>query len=145
MNIINTEPKPYADLWSIAENWSNGEITDWTRLNLFLHPMQKDGSMRGNDLFEFFKEKKVSVLNASAWEYLKTNQNEIPESWKYSELKGAQYIFFWGTIDRSPSGDLYVRYLAWSGGNWLFSNFLLSGNWHEDFPALTVGNVTVGL
>jgi hypothetical protein len=145
MITTNIDPKPYADLWSIAENWNNTEIHDVSQLSLFLHPMQLDGPMRGNNLFEFFKEKNIPVINASVWEYFKSNQSEIPESWKYSSNNGAQYIFFWGTIDRSPSGDLYVRYLAWSGGNWLFSNFLLSGNWHEDFPALVVGNVTVGL
>ena len=144
----NTTPRPYADLWSVAENRETEGFTSWAEskdtLTLFLHPQQLDGSLRGNNLYEFFKEKNVSVLNATVWEYLKANPHDIPEAWKFSDKEGSQYIFFWGTIDRSPNGDLYVRYLAWSGGNWLFSNYLLSGNWHEDFPAVVVGTVTVG-
>lgn len=138
---IDTNKKPlvFEPLWTIAEHWSCQGAIRWDRNkfndSLFLHPLQIDGSIRGNDLFEFFKEKNTPVLNASVWQYLKEHNDEIPESWKFSDKKGEQYIFFWGTIDRSNAGDLYVRYLSWSGGNWVFSNYLMSGNWHEDFPS----------
>lgn len=135
----NTASKPYAELWTIAENTGSALLSTWAdtkeKVELFLHPLQLEGSVRGNDLYEYLKQKKLNVLDATVWQYLKENQNEIPEKWKYSDTGGAQYIYFWGTLDRSPAGDLYVRYLSWSGGNWIFSNFLLSGNWHEDFLA----------
>ena len=132
-------PKIYGELWTIAENWSKQGIIDWDKEKyknaLFLEPLQIEGSIRGNDLFEFFKEKNTQVLNANVWEYLKDNNEEIPEEWKTNKKGNSQYIFFWGTIDRSPDGNLYIRYLSWSGGNWVSSTYLLSGNWHEDFPA----------
>lgn len=136
---MESSPKPFGELWSIAEN-NNYHLDDYTDISaktkLFLHPEQIQGSIRGNNLFEFFKQKETKTLNASAWEYLKSHPNLIPEMWKFSIKGGAQYIFFWGTIDRSPEGNLSVRYISWSGGNWVFSYYLLSGNWHEDFPAV---------
>lgn len=139
---INTtsSPKVYGDLWTIAENWSNQgtisivDIKDKT--DLFLDPVQIDSSIRGNNLYELLKEKHVPVLNATVWEYLRNNEGHIPEDWKFSSKNSAQYVFFWGTIDRSPDGNLYVRYITWSGGNWVFSNYLMSGNWHDDFLAV---------
>ncbi len=133
------EPKPFGLLWSIAEHFSKHGTISWNKEAykgaLFTHPLQIEGSIRGNNLFEFIKEKDLPVMNACVWEYLKENTAEIPEEWKMSKKGNAQYIFFWGTVDRSPEGDLYVRYLSWTGGNWTTSSFLLSGNWHEDFPA----------
>ncbi len=138
---INTdkEPKPYGLLWTIAEHgtkcgriiWDKGTYKD----TLFLHPLQIEGSIRGNDLYEFIKQKNIPVMNGCVWEYLKDNVAEIPDEWKMDTKGNARYVFFWGTIDRSPEGDLYIRYLSWTGGNWTSSNYLLSGNWHEDFPA----------
>lgn len=133
------EPKPYGLLWSVAEHFSKHGTISWNKDtykdNLFVHPLQIEGSIRGNNLFEFIKEKNLPVMNACVWEYLKENFSAIPEEWKMDEKGNARYIFFWGTIDRSPEGDLYIRYLSWTGGNWTTSNYLLSGNWHEDFPA----------
>ena len=133
------EPKAYGLLWTIAENFGKRGMINWDkemyREALFFHPLQINGSIRGNNLYEYFKEKHTPVLNASVWEYLKDNPEEIPEEWKKKYGGNEQYIFFWGTIDRSPQGDLCVRYLTWSGGNWTAGNYLMSGNWHEDFPA----------
>ncbi|MES2060168.1 MAG: hypothetical protein V4438_04010 [Patescibacteria group bacterium] len=133
------EPAPYGLLWTIAENFNKRGIIKWDKKRfkdaLFIHSMQMDGSIRGNDLFEYFKEKHTPVLNAAVWEYLKDNPTQIPEEWKKKEGGNEQYIFFWGTIDRSPQGNLYVRYITWTGGNWAAGSYLLSGNWHEDFPA----------
>ncbi len=144
-NIIDTtlSPHTYGELWTIAENWSDQGIVVWSdfreKLTLFLDPVRIESSIRGNNLYEYLKEKNKNVLNATVWEYLKDHQDKIPEEWKLGIKGNAQYIFFWGTIDRSPDGNLYVRYISWTGGNWVFSSYLLSGNWHEDFPAVVMG------
>lgn len=143
-HIIDTDQNPevYGDLWTIAENWSHhGKIVLSELLqktDLYLDPVQIEGSIRGNDLYEHLKERNINVLNATVWQHLKINSDQIPEVWKYGPKGNAQYVFFWGTIDRSPDGNLYVRYLSWTGGNWVFSNYLLGGNWHEDFPAVII-------
>ncbi|MES2223824.1 MAG: hypothetical protein V4469_02735 [Patescibacteria group bacterium] len=140
-DLIDTTKSPhiYGELWSIAENWTHHGVIKFIdikeKLELHLDPVQLEGSIRGNDLYEHLKEKNVNVLNGTIWEYLRTHHNEIPVTWMIGPKGNAQYIFFWGTIDRSPEGDLYVRYISWTGGNWVFSNYLLGGNWHEDFPA----------
>ena len=141
----NATPKPYALLWSIAEHEHKRGLLDWDKSkfkdHLFLAPMQVEGSIRGNNLYEFLREKGVPTMNASIWEYLKENQDEIPDEWKVDNRGSAKYIFFWGTIDRSPEGDLFIRYLSWTGGNWSFGNYLIGGNWHEDFPAAVYENI----
>lgn len=139
--LIDTDKSPqvYGLLWTIAENFSKRGTISWNKDKykdaLFMHPMQMGSSIRGNDLYEYFKQKNTPIMNASVWEYLKEHTEEIPEEWKRKYGGNELYIFFWGTIDRSPKGDLYVRYISWTGGNWTASNYLLSGNWHEDFPA----------
>lgn len=143
--LIDTTQTPhiYGELWTIAENWTNHSTLNWfetkNKTELYLDPVQIQGSLRGNDLYEHLKEKNINVLNATVWEYLKNHQNEIPESWKIGPKGNAQYVFFWGTIDRSPDGNLYVRYISWTGGNWVFGNYLMGGNWHEDFPSVVLG------
>ncbi len=143
-NYIDTtgHPDTYGDLWTIAENWTNqGQLDPLeikNKTSLFLDPVQIQGSIRGNDLYEHLKQKNICVLNAITWQYLRSHPGLIPEEWKTGSKGNAQYIFFWGTIDRSPDGDLYVRYISWTGGNWVFSNYLLGGNWHEDFPAIVM-------
>ncbi len=139
--LIDTDREPgvYGLLWAVAENFGKQGVINWDmdkyKNALFIHPMQLDGFIRGNNLYAYFKEKHTPVLNAAVWHYLKDHPEYIPKEWQKSSKGNAQYIFFWGTIDRSPQGDLYVRYLSWTGGNWTSGNYLLSGNWHEDFPA----------
>ena len=137
---IDTDKSPqvYGLLWTIAENFGKRGIISWNKDKykdaLFMHPLQMGDSIRGNDLYEYFKQKNTPVMSAGVWEYLREHTEEIPEEWKRKYGGNELYIFFWGTIDRSPEGDLYVRYLSWTGGNWTAGNYLLSGNWHEDFP-----------
>ncbi len=139
-------PNTYGELWTIAENWSSQGVISSENIKdgteLFLDPVQVQGSIRGNDLYEHLKQKNINVLNAVVWEYLRTNKGCIPTEWKIGQNGNAQYIFFWGTLDRSPDGDLYVRYISWTGGNWVFSNYLMSGNWHEDFPTVILKKAT---
>ena len=69
------------------------------------------------------------VLNANVLDYLLKNLHLIPEDWK------GKAIFFWGTIYRDSSGDLYVRYLDWYGGRWYWSCDWLDNGWSSNYPA----------
>lgn len=139
--MIDTDkaPQPYGLLWTIAENLGKRGMVDWNKKKyaeaLFFHPLQEEVTINGENLLKYFREKHTPVLNAIIWEYLRDNPKEIPDEWKINQKGEVQYIFFWGTIDRSPQGNLYVRYITWTGGNWTASNYLLSGDWHGDFPA----------
>lgn len=54
-------------------------------------------------------------FNANLLDYLLKNPHLIPEEWK------GEFIYFWGTIYYVSDGDLYVRYLYWSGRKWISS------------------------
>src|SRR3990167_4233406 len=98
---------------------SLGEI-DPTQIELYLDDEQKDTIIRGGQLREKLKGK--PVLNATVLDYLYEHQKLIPVSWKDKTKDGyTQYIYFWGTIYRDSSGNLYVRYLYFFDGRWYSS------------------------
>lgn len=69
------------------------------------------------------KEMKHVCLDAKVSHALWENQHLIPESWKEKA-----YIFFDGTVLRSPHGTRCVLFLYWRGGQWdWLCSWLVSG------------------
>ena len=95
----------------------------WKGGELWLAEEQKTGYIEGSKL-----RKKIpkSAYNACVLDYLLEHQDEIPESWKTGG-----WIYFWGTIYRYSSGYLYVRYLIWSGKQWVSRCNWLGNDWHS--------------
>lgn len=69
------------------------------------------------------------VFNANLLDYLLANHQLIPEEWKVKR------VFFWGTIYRGVSGDLYIRCLYWDGGRWSWKARCLANHWGVTSPA----------
>ena len=95
---------------------------------LKLYGRQKDGfSEYGHDI----RKRVKNPLNAVALDYLLSRPNKIPKSWE------GKLVFFWGTIYRVPppqqvsdsatviSGQLYVRCILKSGGQWIADSLSL--------------------
>lgn len=83
---------------------------DSQEISLYLSKKQSKGTIYGNDLRKELANK--TVLKANVLDYLLAHTELIPEEWK------GKYVFFWGTIYRCADGDLYVRYLYWTGSQW---------------------------
>ncbi len=57
-------------------------------------------------------------LDAKVFQTLWENQSLIPEKWKEKTNGNTTYIFFDGTVLRSPGGFRYALCLYWGGGEW---------------------------
>lgn len=132
-HMIDLDSAPFIpDGWSVEEHQKGG-VVKWDATKIALH---LDESQTKGDWIDDSKLRKnvakLSPYNANMLDFLikKENQHLIPEEWK------GRYIFFWGTIYRRFGRGLYVRYLNWSGGRWLWDYHLLSGGWNSDDRAL---------
>ncbi len=123
---IDTSKNPFIpDGWTVEEHIKGGKI-DLKDIELYLDPKQSTG-IEGNKLREKLRDK--NVLNAVVLDYLLKYKNLIPENWK------GKAVFFWGTIYRDSHGNLYVRYLVWSGSEWNWDGSWLGRDWDDDRPA----------
>ena len=89
-----------------------------------------DKRIVGHELRKELENGNQVLLNSNVLDYLFDHPELFPEHWKKNENGETRYIFFWGSIFRSPSdGDLYVRCLYWDVGelsrdyNWLDSDW----------------------
>ena len=103
---------------------------DGKKVELHLSPKQKKGRIGGHDLRTYLEGR--PVLNAAVLDYLLAHPELIPESWKRDEADNTRYIFFWGTIYRGADGNLYVRFLCWSGGRWVSDCSWLVSDWRAN-------------
>jgi len=130
-HIIDCDADPFIpEGWSVEEHQKGGQL-EWNpeKIQLWLSKSQKDGgTIEGNKLRKELKSQ--SVLNANVLDYLLANPHLIPEEWK------GKYVCFWGTIYRSRSGRLIVRYLCWRGGGWDWDYDWLGDVWDDHCPAV---------
>lgn len=118
-HLIDCDTDPFRpDGWEVERHNRMGQLEwDVSRSELYLSYKQKDGRhIDGNKLCKELEGK--PVLNANVLDYLLKNPQLIPEEWK------DKWVFFWGSIYRDSDGNLVVRYLCWSDGDW---------NWYHDW------------
>ncbi len=129
--------------WAIEKHVGDGTLElDPSRFQLQFSPNQIDGKViEGNKLKKELEEGSVPVLNACVLDYLYAHPELIPEDWKVDEKGNTRYIYFWGTVFRSPVGDLYVRYLYWNDGVWRWFYNYLDRDWHSQSPAAILASV----
>lgn len=118
------------------------ESFDSSKLSIYFSPNQKDGKViEGHKLRAELETDKVLVLNACVLDYLLLHPELIPEDWKKDENGNARYISFWGTVYRSPNGDLYVRVLYWLDGAWRWHYGGLDRDWDARDPEAVLASV----
>lgn len=111
--MINTTKQPFIpDGWTVESHDTSLGKFEWNpqEVSLHLEPEQEKSCLVGTELQKRLKDK--PVLNANVLDYLLKNPYLIPEEWK------GKYVFFWGTIYRNSSGNLYVRCLYFDGDRW---------------------------
>lgn len=135
-NVIDCDADPFIpEGWTVEQHQQGGQLAfDPSQIEFYLDDGQKGGKyIEGNKLRQRLADK--PVLNANVLEYLLANPDLIPEEWKKDEQSNTRYIFFWGTVYRDRGGYLYVRYLYWFGGRWLWGNDWLGRVWGRNDPA----------
>jgi hypothetical protein len=115
-HIIDCDVEPYCpDGWRILSSREQlpsrvrGEFVLDRKIGLYI-PEEQKKVVAGNRVRELLQDQ--PVLPANVLDYLLANPHLIPEEWK------GEFIFFWGTIYRDPSGRLVVRCLYWNGDRW---------------------------
>lgn len=104
------------------------------KIVLHLEPEQENGYIKGTILAERLKEKSC---NASVLDYLIEHPELYPEAWK------GKYVYFWGSIFRSPSDDnLCVRCGYWRDGKVVSDYDWLDVGWHGRRPAAVLKQVS---
>ncbi len=125
-HIIDLDTKPFIpEGWSVKpEDQIASRVTGTWKFDpkkIMLHlskNQQNDKCIEGNKLKKELA--KMQVLGANALDYLLAHKELIPEDWKKDEKGNIRYIFFWGTIYRDSYGNLYVRFLYFRYGLWLW-------------------------
>jgi hypothetical protein len=137
-HIIDLDADPFnpwaKDGWTVEKHQKGGQFKwDASQVVLHLDAEQKNGRViSGYRLREKLAQK--SCFNANLLDYLLAHPHLIPKEWKEDENRNTRYIFFWGTVYRSPGGDLYVRYLD-QIGRWCPGDIWLDNEWRERSPA----------
>lgn len=108
----------------------HGGLLQWdpSKVKLWFASEQKHGRwMESHKLSEAVENK--SPLNANVLDYLIANPHLIPETWKKYKS-----IIFWGTVYRTDTNSVYVRYLHWTG-HWASMNHYFSNSVPNGDPA----------
>ncbi len=132
--------------WSIWRGSANGDglsgeeeqderslaITELNLSQVQLVTCLNEGEERiaGEERLERLKENNFIRLDANVFLTLWQNQHLIPEVWKKTNTT---FIFFEGTILRSPRGGRCVLCLYWGVGEWFWGYDWLEGDWYGGY------------
>lgn len=91
--------------------------------------------IKGEVKQERLKSAKRIRLDARVFQALWENQSQIPESWKELTNGITTFIYFDGTILRSPVGLRCVLCLYWRDGRWDWGARWLEDDWNRRNPS----------
>jgi len=91
------------------------------RMEDMLRP-EDNGSIQGEEKLKRLKKAGHVRLDAAVFKALWDNQHLIPESWK------SKYVYFDGTVLRSPNGCRRVLYFYCDGSRWGWDYHWLDNN-----------------
>lgn len=109
------------------------------KIDFCLSKKQRKGSyIEGNALRKELEGE--PVLNANFLDYLLAHPHLIPDALKKDENGNRLYTFFWGTIYRDSSDNLFVRYLYFLDGGWRSDCRWLEHDWYDNRPAVILAS-----
>lgn len=123
--------------WVKVEKREGELYVDDYRVVLHLSEQQKNSRMSGHELRKELSGK--PVLHPNILDALLEYPDLIPEDWKKDEDRYI-YIFFWAVIFRSSDGNLCVRCLYFSGGQWNGGCYWLGRDWVGINPAVLLAS-----
>ncbi len=107
-----------------------------------LETVLREGETRitGEEILERLKAGGNILLDVGLLKALWWNKSRIPKSWKERRLDGnIRYIYFYGTILRSPGGSRCVPCLYWGvDGRWECICHRLGYGYYDDDPSVVL-------
>ncbi len=132
--------------WSIEEEDEHSLALTEVDLNeIHFETMLKDSESRivGEEKLTRLKASGNIRLDAKVFQTLWENQHRIPESWKERVNGNIRYIFFEGTVLRSPDGFRFVLCLYWLGGRWEWHYHRLGFDWRAYYLSAVLAQPTL--
>lgn len=108
---------------------------DLSQIQLVTCLERGETSTTGEERLNRLKKANHTRLDAKVLQTFWENQEFIPETWKNKTNGHTTYIFFEGSILRSPDGVRSVLVLCWRGGRWDWYCFWLEGDRGADDPS----------
>lgn len=116
------DPAEFLDKgWTIEEEDKRSlKLTelDLTKVQFVTMLKRNELCITGEERLRRLKKSGSIRLDAKIFQTFWENQSLIPESWKEKVDGNIRYIFFDGTILRSPNGNRDVLCLSWYDGKW---------------------------
>ena len=128
----------------IGEGWTIEEqderslaLSELDLTKIQFKTMLKDDEpyVKGEEKLRRLKETGYIRLDAKIFQTLWENQALIPEDWKEKINNNTRYVFFDGTILRSPRGARFVLCLYWRVGRWRWYYRWLGDDWSIGRPS----------
>lgn len=131
------------DGWTIEEQ-DEGSLAltevDLSKVRLETCLKKGEDCVKGEDKLKRLKKNGHIRLDAKVFQTLWENQSLIPEHWKKETNGYTTYIFFDGTIVRSPPGRRCVLSLFFEGGEWRWACFWLGLGWRVYRPSAVLAS-----
>lgn len=129
--------------WSIVQEDERSVLlheVDLSKISLVTMLAEGETSVVGEKKLKRLKGVGHLLLDAKVFQTLWDNQHLIPESWKQKTNGNTTYIFFDGTILRSPHGNRYVLCLYWQSGEWYWRFIWLDLQWDTNNPSVVLAS-----
>lgn len=136
--------QPFDPVGFIGKGWSIREedarslaLTelDLTKVQFKTMLREDERVVKGEKKLQRLKESGYIRLDARIFQTLWENQYLIPEKWKEKTEGYTTFIYFDGTVLRSPRGRRYVLSLCWDDGRWGWRYRWLEDGWVVDYPS----------
>lgn len=99
-----------------------------------------EASITGEEKLRRLKVSGHIRLDAKIFQTLWENRDKIPEAWKEKINSNTRFIFFDGTILRSPRGNRFVLYFCRRDGEWHWSYRWLECDWSASGPSAVLAS-----
>lgn len=150
--VIIDRAQPFDPVKFLGHGWTIEEqdersltLTQVDLAKVQLEHMLKKGEncIKGEEKLKRLKSANHIRLDAKIFQTLWENQALILEAWR-EKMNGditTTYIFFDGTVLRSPSGDRYVLDLCWHVGQWRWGYYWLGDDWDIGSPSAVLASI----
>ena len=97
--------------------------------------------INGEEKHKRLKRAKQVRLDAAIWLQFWNNKHLIPEAWKKKTNGNTTFVFFDGTILRSPYGNRFILCLSFFDGEWYWYYYWLDNDFGASSPSPVLASI----
>lgn len=114
---------------------------DLSKIQLVTCLRGKETSIKGDENLRRLKCKSGHIrMDAKVFQTLWENKDRIPEIWKEKTNGYTTFVFFDGTILRSPDGGRCVLWIYWNDAEWSWYYCWLEHDWYFYNPSAVLAS-----